>query len=149
MNSDLLYARLFFSLWLGASSAQDALYGGVSVFLLALGFFAGAALCAMNGNTALYSLGAVCCFIACEKAARALIKNKSAARDVMLGDADVCVIGIIALYIGAFWTVCASLASALCALYCLAAKKSKAPFIPFLGAGAVITAALCDSKYSF
>lgn len=147
MNSDWLAARLFFSLWLGAASVEDALYGGVSVFLLALGFIAGAALCAVNGVAAPHSVWAVCCFIACEKIARAVSSARhGGGTDSMLGSADVCAIGIIALYVGAAWTLCAAAASGLCALYCLCAKKRKAPFIPFLSAGAVITAALCGTN---
>ena len=145
MKIDLVAARLFFSLWLGALSVEDAMHGGVSIFLLALGFVVSAALCAINGVFALYSVWAVCCFIACEKIARAVCRaGKGGTTDTMLGSADVCVIGIIALYVGALWTLCAAASSVLCAVYCLCTKKRKAPFIPFLSTGAVIAAALSD-----
>jgi prepilin signal peptidase PulO-like enzyme (type II secretory pathway) len=147
MKIDLLAARLFFSVWLGAASVEDAMRGGVNVFLLALGFIAPALFCAAMNLPVPHSVWAVCCFIACEKISRAISRvRKGKKTGVMLGSADVCVIGIIALYVGALWTLCAAVSSVLCALYCLLAKKREAPFIPFLSAGAVIVAALRDTN---
>jgi hypothetical protein len=147
MKIDWLGARLFFSLWLGAVSVEDALYGGVSVFLLAFGFIVSAALCAINGVPSQHSVWAVCCFAACEKISRAISRARYGGKtDAMLGGADVCVIGIIALYTGAAWTLCAVVSSLLCALYCLCANKRQAPFVPFLSAGTIIAAALCDTN---
>jgi prepilin signal peptidase PulO-like enzyme (type II secretory pathway) len=63
-----------------------------------------------------------------------------------LGDADVLAAGVVALFTGPLWTIAAAAASALCGVYCMAAGKHRAPFIPFLNVAAVITVALADGN---
>jgi prepilin signal peptidase PulO-like enzyme (type II secretory pathway) len=155
------FLRLCFALWVGASSAEDAVYGGVRRLWVCAAVCVPLAAAAVFARTdsAWQCVSALCCFIGAEKIARRVRAAESAALSVpdvpeampgqtelpALGAADVCAIGSIALLTGTLWIAAGIIASALCLVHCALTKKRRAAFIPFLNAGAVLGMALGDA----
>ncbi|GMO50345.1 MAG: hypothetical protein Pg6C_14000 [Treponemataceae bacterium] len=136
----------------GCLFAQDIAYGGVSVSLLAVSLFVPAVYAALvKPETLSHCVAAMSCFFCAEAVTRTLrasgkLENSVGAQDKTLGEADIVVIGIIALYAGILWTLSACAGALLCAVYCRASKKKRTAFVPFLTLGAVISIALCDMR---
>jgi hypothetical protein len=141
-----LIFRLIFAAWLAFSAGEDALFGGVSRGVLYAAVLLPATWAALTGLRVYPPMtGGLCggdlelwhcvlammCFAAAGKTTRAVCVSNP------LGEADIFAAGANALFTGSLWALSSVAASLVCALYCVAAKKRSAPFIPFMNAGAV------------
>jgi hypothetical protein len=144
-----------FALWVGVSSAEDAVFGGVHRHVIGASLCVMLASAAMRVNSLWYCIPPLCCFFCAEKITRLVVqrsrKNYTHAQPLpcVLGTADIFAIGIIALFTGTLWAASAIIASFLCGMYCVITKKRRAAFIPFLNAGVVVCLALENAGIIF